>query len=53
MNDARKNERVTINKEFDSFAQFIARRGILPRTRWSESSGAPPPTLGPRPQRDR
>jgi hypothetical protein len=25
-------------------------RGILPRTRWSESSGAPPPSLGPRPQ---
>ena len=25
-------------------------RGILPRARWSESSGAPPLTLGPRPQ---
>jgi hypothetical protein len=55
MTDARKNERVTINKEFDSFAQFIEEYvsvvgGFSPAPAEQSSAGPHPLVWGPGPK---
>jgi hypothetical protein len=53
MTNARENERVTINKEFDSFAQFSVVGGFSPAPAGVNPAGPHPRVWGPGPKQAR